>query len=230
MSQTAFKDLTVIVCGADGRMGQSVCNLLAEAGAARIVPVKGAADWAKAPTDAAVVIDFSTPEGLSKALEWCERNSCPLVSGTTGLTSKQNERIDQAANAIAILWAPNMSLGVTLLTRWLKIFESLKDWDYQIEEMHHRHKKDKPSGTGLYLQKELESVLKRPLPPILSVRGGGVFGVHKVTAMSDEETISLEHVALNRIVFARGALTAARWLVGKKPGRYVMMDVLETPS
>ena len=118
--------------------------------------------------------------------------------------------LTKAAESCPVLWSANMSLGVNFVAELIKSLSVLEeDFDFQIEETHHRHKVDKPSGTAILLQESLQAKLKKTLPEPLSVRGGGVFGIHKLMAMSEEETITIEHVALNRKVFAKGAVKAA---------------------
>jgi 4-hydroxy-tetrahydrodipicolinate reductase len=119
-----------------------------------------------------------------------------------------------------------MSLGVAVLKKALSVFKATKHFDFQVEEWHHRHKKDSPSGTAIYLQTELEKVIERPCPPAMVMRAGGIYGVHKIYAASDEEIIQFEHTAINRTVFARGALVAAQWLHHKPKGCYSMDDVI----
>lgn len=177
-------------------------------------------------TRADVWIDFTLPEAFSKNLKAAVDNKVAFVCGTTGLSDKQFKELEKAAKQIPVLWASNMSLGVTWLNRMLKQFESIKDFDFQIEELHHIRKKDAPSGTAKTLQANLEKSVGKKLPPVLAIRGGGIFGVHKVFAMSEEEVITVEHTALNRKVFAKGALRAAQFLANKKPGLYTMNDVL----
>jgi 4-hydroxy-tetrahydrodipicolinate reductase len=173
-----------------------------------------------------VVIDFSLPELTNDVIAWCVANKKPLVSGVTGIGNEQKLNFEQAGAKIATLWAPNMSLGVAVLSRMLNELKNLKGFDFQIEEVHHKHKKDKPSGTALYLQQKLELAIGEAAPEPVAIRGGGVFGIHRVLAMGEEETLTLEHNAINRRVFARGALKAAQWLVIQKPGFYVLNDVL----
>jgi 4-hydroxy-tetrahydrodipicolinate reductase len=173
-----------------------------------------------------IIIDFSSPELFDKALEFCVENKIPFVSGTTGLSSNQHHALKQASLAIPVLWAPNMSLGIAVMKNALKVFKATKDFDFQVEEWHHRHKKDRPSGTAIHLQQELESVIGRACPPPMVMRGGGIFGVHKVYAVSDEEILQIEHTAINRTVFARGAMVAAQWLLQKPSGLYKMEDVI----
>lgn len=112
------------------------------------------------------------------------------------------------------------------MARMLAQFSRLEGYDFQIEELHHNRKKDKPSGTALFLQEKLQSAVGSPLEAPVAIRGGGIFGIHRVWAMGQEETITLEHTAMNRRVFARGALKAATWLLGRPPGFYSMDDVL----
>jgi 4-hydroxy-tetrahydrodipicolinate reductase len=182
------------------------------------------------PSKTDVVIDFSLPELTDEVIGWCEKNSKPLVCGVTGLVERAHLHFLEASKRIPILWAPNMSLGVAVVARMLSNFSQLEDFEFQIEELHHKRKKDRPSGTALFLQERLQESLKkaveRPLPDPLSIRGGGIFGIHRVWAMGEEEMITIEHTAMNRRVFARGALRAAQWIQGKAPGLYRMDDML----
>jgi 4-hydroxy-tetrahydrodipicolinate reductase len=175
-----------------------------------------------------VVIDFATAESFSSILSFCASQGIALVSGTTGISESDKKKIAQVSKKIPVLWAPNMSLGVATLERALEALAAIKNFDFQIEETHHRHKKDAPSGTALLLQRKLEKVLGRKLPEPLALRGGGVFGVHQVHALGDNETLMFEHRALNRKLFAEGALVAARWLVNQKRGLYTLQDVLKS--
>jgi 4-hydroxy-tetrahydrodipicolinate reductase len=119
-----------------------------------------------------------------------------------------------------------MSLGVAVLKKALSVFKATRDFDFQVEEWHHHRKKDSPSGTAIFLQKELERVIEKKCPPTMVMRAGGIFGVHKVYAVSDEEIIQFEHTAINRTVFARGGLVAAQWIIGRPKGLYSMDDVI----
>ncbi|MFZ4404568.1 MAG: 4-hydroxy-tetrahydrodipicolinate reductase, partial [Pseudobdellovibrionaceae bacterium] len=173
-----------------------------------------------------VWIDFSSPEGLQSLLPVAEKNKSAVVSGSTGLTEAHFEQIQIAAKKIPVLWASNMSLGVALLSKALEVFAQFHDFDFQIEEIHHNKKKDIPSGTALSLQKKLEEVIGQKTPLPLGLRGGGVFGVHRVFAFAEEEYLNFEHHALNRAVFAKGAIKAAEWLYKKAPGLYEIKEVL----
>lgn len=173
-----------------------------------------------------VVIDFSLPELTDDVIAWCVANQKPLVSGVTGISQEQKKRFAEAAKEIALLWSPNMSLGIAVLSRMLSEFRHLTGFEFQIEELHHKRKKDKPSGTALFLQEKLEKAVGEKLPEAVAIRGGGIFGIHRIWAMGEEETLTLEHNAMNRRVFARGALKAAQWLVQQTPGFYTLNDVL----
>ncbi|MFN7729901.1 MAG: 4-hydroxy-tetrahydrodipicolinate reductase [Bdellovibrio sp.] len=230
--------LQVAVIGAGGRMGQEIEQALLErpdavpfVGVVREGSIKGylnsASSLAAEPLKKSQVwIDFSTLESFSANLKAAVKAKKPLVSGITGLTERHQAELKRASASIPVLWSPNMSFGVAALKKALAITAELEDFDFQIEEFHHRHKKDKPSGTALYLQKSLATYVKKELPEPLAIRGGGIFGVHKVWMMSDEETLCFEHQALNRKVFAKGAVKAAIWLAVQKPGLYTMDDLL----
>ena len=221
--------IKVIVSGSRGQMGREIVNLVDQNKDIELV-----GEWHRESTNEiqdisgrVVIIDFSSPEHFIKMLKVCEKYSFPIVSGTTGMNEEEFLIMEAASKKTPLLWSPNMSLGIAFMMEMLKSFAALSDGaDFQIEEWHHRHKKDTPSGTALWLQEVLETTLGKTVPEPLSVRGGGIFGVHKVMAMMDEEIISLEHTALNRTVFARGAITAASWLVYQKPGAYSIQDVL----
>lgn len=229
-----MSSIGIIVSGSQGKMGREVVDfvrrtegleLLGEWYRDHIVEVKGGPDREVA------VVDFSVPEFLVPVLQKCQERGFPVVSGTTGLGDHQWTVMREAAQRIPLLWSPNMSLGMAFVRRVLETLAPLADRaDFQIEEWHHRHKRDAPSGTALWLQEGLERSVGKKIPPPLSVRGGGVFGVHRVMALMEEEIISLEHTALNRRVFVRGALGVVPWLVSQKPGLYSLAEALFDPS
>ncbi len=175
-----------------------------------------------------VMIDFSNPDAMSEALKWCVKNKVAFLGGTTGISNAQEKEMIAAAKVIPVFWASNFSVGVALMTEMLNVFSKHKEFDFQIEELHHRHKKDRPSGTAKSLQKALQKVVSKALPEPVSIRGGEIFGIHKVWAMSPSETITIEHTALNRSVFAKGAIRAAAWLSEQEPGNYTMRDLLRS--
>ena len=214
--------------GASGRMGQSITDLVSSEKQFQISAQYNSRHslekWE--PSSLSAVVDFSLPHVLSSVLVWCQHNKKPLVSGTTGLTSEEQQKIKQASSVIPILWAPNTSLGIACLNEWLKTLPSaFKNWSIQIEETHHQFKKDKPSGTALFLQQTLKNKgIETPEP--ISIRKGDVKGIHEVSLESPEEVLSLKHTALDRKVFARGALKAVEWIIHQKPGLYSMKDCL----
>lgn len=230
------KQLRVGVFGAGGRVGKELLGLLKTS--SEFIPSYGVGSKAQGfetnveSLDSLkgglsdLYIDFSSPELLEKVLPFCLKEKKPLVSGTTGLSEIQFAKLKEASRHIPILWSPNMSLGIATLKKALSVFKGIKSFDFQVEEWHHRHKKDSPSGTAIYLQKALEEVIDKKCPPAMVMRGGGIFGVHKVYAASDEEIIQFEHTAINRTVFARGALEAALWLKDREAGFYSMDDVI----
>ncbi|MEZ0392665.1 MAG: 4-hydroxy-tetrahydrodipicolinate reductase [Pseudobdellovibrionaceae bacterium] len=234
-----MKKMRVAVFGASGRMGQEIAHLVSES--STMVPALGISKDGKAPhflkagkkldakdfKEIDVLIDFSSAEIFQSAVAFAIENKIPLISGTTGISEKDFKVLKKAQESIPVLWAPNMSLGVATLVKALEALTAISNYDFQIEETHHRHKKDKPSGTALLLQQKLESVVGRKLPDPLALRGGGVFGVHQVQIMGESETLTFEHRALNRRLFAEGALIAAQWLVKQKKGLYTLQDVLK---
>jgi len=212
------------------------------------------ADGATITTDPAalaatadILIDFSSPRALQANLDACVAAGKPLVIGTTGLEAAQHAAIDAAARSIPVLQTGNTSLGVNLLAALVREAATRlgDDWDIEIVEMHHRHKVDAPSGTALLLGQaaadgraiDLASHSARGRDGITgarkagdigfaALRGGSVAGDHMVVLAGEGERIELAHRAESRIIFARGAIKAAQWLIGKAPGRYGMADVL----
>lgn len=196
-----------------------------------------------------VVVDFSSPDGTREAAIACAACSVPLVSGTTGLTSVQSQAIEAASRQVAVLRAANFSLGVLALRRVLiaALRSAPREWDVEIVERHHRNKADSPSGTALLLAREAarergwtEAALRfgregrigaRPNEEIgvHAVRGGSWVGDHEILLAGAGEWIELRHVAQDRGAFARGALSAARFVTGAGPGLYTL-DHLLNPS
>lgn len=218
--------LRLAIVGAQGRMGKQI-QLLAEASGFQIVAEFNQDEkWRTQPEIVDVVVEFSSAKGLKHALKWCLLHKKPLVSGTTGLKGSELAELRAAAKKIPILHSANMSLGVAVMAKMLEQFQALGDWDFQVDEVHHNQKKDRPSGTALLLDQRLSQTLKRKLPTPNSIRGGGVPGIHQVWAMGPEEVLVLQHTAFDRKVFARGALKAARWLFDKaQPGLYDITDL-----
>ncbi|ETI63043.1 dihydrodipicolinate reductase [Sphingobium sp. C100] len=194
-----------------------------------------------------VLIDFSVPGALSAHLDACIAAKKPILIGTTGLETVHHAMIDEAAALIPVLQTGNTSLGVNLLAALVeKAAAGLgDDWDIEIVEMHHRHKVDAPSGTALLLGEAaargrgitladhsergrdgITGVRKEGAIGFAALRGGSVAGDHQVIFAAEGERIEIGHRAENRIIFARGAVKGARWLLGQPAGRYDMKGVL----
>ena len=173
-----------------------------------------------------VWVDFSSPERLQELLQLTKKT--PIVTGTTGTSEGQFKKIKAAAKKRPLFWASNMSVGVWALRQAIKSLGLVKDFDFKVEEIHHTQKKDNPGGTAKTLRNDLEKIVNKKVTLPLGKRVGHVFGIHKVTAASKSETMTFEHTALNREVFAEGALKAARWIVNKKHGYYSMDNLQET--
>jgi 4-hydroxy-tetrahydrodipicolinate reductase len=197
--------------------------------------------------DSDVVIDFTAPAATATHAALAARLRKAMVVGTTGLSADEAETVRRAAREIPIVWAPNMSLGINLL---LGLVEEVArrlgpDWDVEIMEMHHRGKVDAPSGTALALGRAvadgrgavLEEVQQRARDGITgprrtggigfaSLRGGDAIGDHHVVFAGAGERLELTHRATSRVVYAKGAVQAARWVVGRPPGLYGLKEVL----
>lgn len=226
------KKLKIGILGSSGRMGLEVKAMAQTLGYEIIAELnsKTFSGYLKGKDNNApdAWIDFSKPNVLDPFLDYLAKIPAPLISGTTGLTESHFAKLKKLSKKTPVFWAPNMSVGVALVVKMLEVFKGYSDFDFQIDEAHHRHKKDKPSGTAILLQNKLVDVTgRRNLPSPLSTRGGGVYGVHRIQALSDEEVISIEHTALNRSVFAKGALWAAQHVIHYKAGYFEMKDVLK---
>ena len=232
--RTADQPIRISLFAPDGRMGQAIASAVADDAGFVIDQDRGD-----------VLVDFSAPSALQASLDRAISAGVPVLIGTTGLDSSADRLIADAAKQIAVLRAANTSLGVALLAelveRAAKVLGS--DWDIEIAETHHRNKADAPSGTALLLGEAAArgrggplkaergrdgTGLKREAGAIgfASLRGGSVPGDHDVYFLGAEERVILSHRAESRMIFARGALVGARFLVGKPAGFYSMRDVV----
>jgi 4-hydroxy-tetrahydrodipicolinate reductase len=231
-----FELVRAIVSSGSARLGKSVFG--------DVSPLRFG-DWAGAG-DIDVVVDFSGPDGLGAALDYCEEAGAALVTGTTGLSPALEDRVTKAADRIAILRAANFSLGVAVLTRLLReAAAALPSWDLDIVEAHHNRKVDAPSGTALALGHaaaasrgstlDALAVYSREGMPgarevgtigFAVVRGGDIVGEHQAMLMGQGERIELAHRATDRSIFARGALESAAWIAGRAPGAWAIDDVI----
>ena len=240
--------MKIAILGAAGRMGRILCTLAGSEGLEVVSKVDIAEgydrDWS---ADVEGVIDFSfhaaVPAGVTKAAE----QGIPYVIGTTGLTAEEQTAVDAAAAKIPVVQSGNYSLGVNLLLELVKKAGEIlgPDYDIEVTEMHHRHKKDAPSGTALMLAKyaaagrkaDFDAVAvygrhgdlgERPAGEIAihALRGGSVVGDHTVMFAGDLERVELTHKAQGREAFAAGALRAVKWAKGRSCGIYNMRHVL----
>lgn len=235
------------IIGSEGRMGQAIAALLASSEHSLSGGADQHGDTATLADRSDVLVDFSSPSALETNLHAAIGAGIPIVVGTTGLTDRHHTAIDHAAHAIAVLQTGNTSLGVTLLAHLVNEAAAKlgPEWDIEIVEMHHRMKVDAPSGTALLLGEAAATGRGIPLATnsergrdgqtgarnegaigFASLRGGTVAGEHSVLFAGPGERLTLAHTAENRTVFARGAVRAAEWLIGKPAGRYTMAQVL----
>lgn len=196
--------------------------------------------------EADVIIDFASPKAEDALLDYCVEKKIPAVLCTTGLSSEQIGRIDRESKKVALLRSANMSLGINMMMKLLK--DAVKTlapagFDVEIVEKHHNLKKDAPSGTALALADAINEQMdgqyeyvydrsgryeqrgKKELG-ISAVRGGNIVGQHDVIFAGLDEVIEFRHTAYSKGVFAKGAVSAAKFLAGKKPGMYDMKDVI----
>jgi 4-hydroxy-tetrahydrodipicolinate reductase len=194
-----------------------------------------------------VLIDFTVPDSSLEHIQVCAEQHKPVVIGTTGFTKEQIDQIRKHAQAIPCILSPNMSIGVNLSFKILaEVAKALgDDYDVEIVEAHHRMKKDAPSGTAIKMAQVIAQALNRNLDEvgvyarkgmigersrkeigIQTVRAGDIVGEHTVFFAGKGERIEITHRAHSRDTFAAGAVRAAKWVVGKKPGMYDMQDVL----
>ncbi|MFN0135221.1 MAG: 4-hydroxy-tetrahydrodipicolinate reductase [Phycisphaerae bacterium] len=258
----------VVIVGATGRMGRTLVRLASDDAQLQVVGALGIAGdpllgqdagtiagvrslavpiAVECPTDCDVLVDFTSPAGAAHWAAWSAEHRKPIVSGSTGLEAAHHDALRAAAAKTAVLWSPNMSIGVNILLRLVRDAAKLldADWDIEISESHHRLKADAPSGTAralleaacegrsvdpkavaLYGREGIVGARKRGEIGVHALRMGGIVGEHDVHFATPQEHITLSHRAESRDVFAAGALRAAKWIVGIPAGLYHMRDVL----
>jgi 4-hydroxy-tetrahydrodipicolinate reductase len=237
---------TLFLNGARGRMGQAVTRAAEASGIRLGVAIDVGDPLPAGPGDCDVIVDFSTPAATAPLLQWAVENRRPIVIGTTGHTPEEKQRLLALAAKVPCVWSGNFSVGVNLLYHLTQQAAHIlgDDYDAEVVEMHHRFKKDAPSGTAARL---LEIILKeRHLTAealrhgrngitgerssrevgIHSLRGGDVVGDHTVIFAALGERLELTHKTSDRAILARGALRAAQWIVTQPPRVYDMQDVL----
>lgn len=271
MSQNELNPgMRICVAGASGRMGQMLIDAVRNSGDGQLT---GALDLATSPalgrdagapaglvTGVAVtadldeglsasrcLIDFTRPEGTLAHLDACVRHGVNAVIGTTGFSDEQKARIAEAAKSIAIVFSPNMSVGVNVTFKLLEMAAKALSTGYDIEiiEAHHRHKIDAPSGTALKMGEIIADAVGRDLKEcavygregvtgerdpstigFATIRGGDIVGDHTVLFAGTGERIEISHKSSSRAGYAQGSMRAARFLADKKTGLYDMFDVL----
>ncbi|MFY8041606.1 MAG: 4-hydroxy-tetrahydrodipicolinate reductase [Rhodoferax sp.] len=261
---------TIAIAGASGRMGQMLVEAVRAADDCRL---GGALDMASSPAlgqdagafsgqlagvlitanlrqglqDCDVLIDFTRPEETLEHLRVCRELGVSAVIGTTGFNDAQKAEISEAAKHIAIVMAPNMSVGVNVTLKLLEMAAKALATGYDIEivEAHHRHKVDAPSGTALKMGEVIAEALGRDLKDcavyerygvtgerdpssigFATIRGGDIVGDHTVLFAGTGERIEISHKSSSRATYAQGSLRAARFLSGRKAGLFDMFDVL----
>ena len=223
--------LSIAIAGANGRMGAALLaaarnnsRFSVSGSTTRGSPVQSAA------ANAGAWIDFTAPDATIAALDALAQTKVrAAIIGTTGLSAEQNTRIAAAAKRIAIVYSGNFSLGVNLLAALVREAAAKlgPGWDIKITEAHHSRKIDAPSGTALMLANAAATSHRAASEiKIDSIRAGDIIGEHDVIFAGERETVTLSHKALDRALFADGALAAALWAANKPPGLYSMQDVL----
>jgi 4-hydroxy-tetrahydrodipicolinate reductase len=262
--------MNIAVAGASGRMGKMLVEAIAKAPDAQLSgaldvagsPALGSdaaaflgqpsgvtvtSDLATALSGARCLIDFTRPEGTLKHLDYCAEHGIAMVIGTTGFDDAGKAAISKAAEKTAIVFAPNMSVGVNVTLKLLEMAAKnfAEGYDIEIIEAHHRHKVDAPSGTALKMGEVIADALGRDLKQcavygregvtgardpstigFATIRGGDIVGDHTVLFAGEGERIEISHKSSSRVAYAQGSLRAARFLADKTTGLYDMQDVL----
>ena len=220
----------VLLIGAAGRMGKTISDLAnadSEIDSVRQCDLGDPIEPVMRNSD--VAIDFSNADAISEICAVALQHRKPLVIGTTSHSQEQRRLIEKSAQSLPVVFTSNFSIGVNVLF-WLtrKAAEQFgSDFDAEIIETHHKMKKDAPSGTAKTLAEVLKAAKKTQSEiQIQSIREGDVVGEHTVIFSGPSERLELTHRAVSREIFARGALRAAKWIIGKPPGLYSMQDVL----
>ncbi len=252
--------INIAITGCMGRMGQQLIKSVIKDKSTKLVAltenrainkkisgIKPELNNEKALNKANVIIDFTIPKCTFEILKIAAKLKKKVVIGTTGFTKKEEDLIKKFSKKIPILKAGNMSLGINLLMYLTEITSASLGNNYQskVFEVHHKHKKDHPSGTALMLGKGIavgknkdfykmigkKYLNKKKFPygkkiNFNSIRKGEIIGEHEVTFSSGKEIITLNHEAFDRALYSEGAIAAARWLINKKPGLYSMRNLL----
>ena len=246
----------IILCGANGKMGHVIRNIVAADNECEIVagvdintestdfPIYSEIDSVKESAD--VIIDFSNPALLNSLLEYSAAKKIPVVIATTGFDDDQKKQIENAATENGVFFTYNMSLGINLLATLAKKAVDVlgNDFDIEIIEKHHNQKIDAPSGTALMLADAICEEIDKPMKyeydrhskrekrskneiGMHAVRGGTIVGEHEIIFAGRDEIITLSHSARSKEIFAVGAVNAAKYMVGRGAGLYTMKDLIK---
>lgn len=240
--------LKIGIYGSSGRMGKMIQECLKEYENVKVAALfdKNSSNLEDFFKSSDVIIDFSMPEGTKTLLEFAKKNPKPLCIGTTGLSKDELNLMKEISKNMPILYATNMSLGVAVLNKLAFLAsKALSEFDAEILEMHHRYKKDAPSGTALTLAENVAIARNLDLDKVrvserdgiigqrskdeiavMSLRGGDIVGRHTAGFYGNGEFIELNHTATSRATFANGAIKAAIWLSSQKNGLYDINDCL----
>ncbi len=225
--------IKIALIGANGKVSKAIAQIIQDipeftitSGYARspfAAPFLITKDLSQALSSCDIAIDFSLPSLTSDLLKAAISQQTPLVIGTTGLSQEQHDNLTQASKTLPIFYASNFSIGIAMLHKIAHLLSSNLDgsWSLDLIDIHHKHKKDAPSGTAVSIAKETKERAQ-----IHSLRTGEIFGEHTLLAHTAEERLEIKHAALNRLVFARSALKAAAFLHHKPPGLYTMEDLI----
>ena len=241
--------IRIAINGSKGKMGQALIEAINASSKAELgAGVDKGDSLEDTLNDFDILIDFSRPEASLRAISTCQDSGKAMVIGTTGFSDSELKLIHQASKKIPIVFAPNMSVGVNLTLKILETSAKVIGPDSSIEiiEAHHRYKVDSPSGTALKMGEVVANALGRDLSECAiygregieeprdqntigfsSIRGGDVVGEHTVVFFMDGERVEITHKASSRMIYANGAVRAAKWLSGKPSGLYSMQDVLD---
>lgn len=218
--------LNIAIIGPNGRMGKVLLTAINQDNELQLMGTISKNDQApeKIALMADILIDFTLPDALSKNLELAYKNNCAIVVGTTGLKESHKKLLEAYSKKIPLFYSPNFSLGISLMKELIKKSISFFEEDLFIDiiEAHHHHKKDKPSGTALFL---FEAAGKTG--SIHSIRAPNIVGEHSILFSKEEESIEIKHKAKSRSMFAKGALTAAKFLKNQEIGYYTMEDLIK---
>jgi len=231
--------MTIILFGASGRMGQTTVCYIEKNFKDDIRLIQVTFNKKKSETNKdlilfnkltlnrkdkqIVAIDFSNEKSCLEVIDFCKSNKVPLVSAVTGIKESDFLKLRQASSTVPVLWSSNFSQGVSAIKKLLAN-KKLSNFKFSITEAHHKHKKDKPSGTAKSFKEIIQKNTKSSVP-VLSIRHGEIFGSHHIVATGDNEIIKIDHLSQSREIFSEGAVRAAIWLLKKKPNFYNFEDL-----